>query len=424
MNRSFFLFKALPVALAMGTAWAARGQVGHEYGAAWAGGIGVAAVLAVSGRADWHRRLPTIVALGAIAWGVSGIISYGKVVGYGHTADFLNTGYGLLMLLFIGMLYGFLGGGITALALESPADKPVDWATVFTQMTAGALIVWGLLIYELEYFMTPPRSELWAACLGACLALGWYLYRNGFSQSLISASYSALGAGFGFAIGNFLQRLGNTTGLAFNWWNVMEYSIGFFGGLGMAYGILRSPWKESQKHHKTSNAIGWGFLLFIIPLIVCVEAMNTETMKGNGAGLGMANPLLFAHTWQMVAAIVSIACIWGLTLYLKPLNDIVEGKVRFFTLLYLTWYILISNMISGTWLRPEFSSQHLYWLNLLVLFFFFRQKNKPAEISLLTKPSGWRPIIRLVLTVITIVLILALLAVQWLVARPSAEGRF
>ena len=42
--------KTLPVALALGTGWAARGQIGHEYGAAWAGAICVLAVICLSGR--------------------------------------------------------------------------------------------------------------------------------------------------------------------------------------------------------------------------------------------------------------------------------------------------------------------------------------------------------------------------------------
>ncbi|MEJ0101476.1 MAG: hypothetical protein WDO19_02475 [Bacteroidota bacterium] len=73
------------------------------------------------------------------------MISYGQVVGYGHTPDFLNTGYGLLMLMVIGALYGFIGGGITGLALESTPAKKVDWAALFTQLFAGGFLFWAFL---------------------------------------------------------------------------------------------------------------------------------------------------------------------------------------------------------------------------------------------------------------------------------------
>lgn len=257
---SLFFNRMLPVALALGTAWAARGQIGHEYGATWAAAIGILTIIAISGRKDWFDRLPVIVVLGAIAWGAGGMISYGKIVGYGHAADYLNVSYGLLMLVIIGALYGFLGGGITALALSTTPEHKVDWAAVFTQMFAGGYLFWGFFIFQLEWFMTPPRSELWAACMGAALALGWYLYRNGYTYALRTAFYSALGAGFGFGFGNFLQRMGHTSGIKFNWWNVMEYSIGFFGGLGMAYGIFsNSKWPKTVAPGKASNIIAWCF---------------------------------------------------------------------------------------------------------------------------------------------------------------------
>ncbi|MEJ0101477.1 MAG: hypothetical protein WDO19_02480 [Bacteroidota bacterium] len=50
MKRSTLLWKRmLPTAMALGTAWAARGQIGHEYGAAWAAAIGILTVIALSG---------------------------------------------------------------------------------------------------------------------------------------------------------------------------------------------------------------------------------------------------------------------------------------------------------------------------------------------------------------------------------------
>lgn len=43
----------LIVAMSLGTAWAIRGQFGHEQGAAWAGAIGGLALVLVSHRKDW-----------------------------------------------------------------------------------------------------------------------------------------------------------------------------------------------------------------------------------------------------------------------------------------------------------------------------------------------------------------------------------
>ncbi|HYH56438.1 MAG TPA: hypothetical protein VD772_07490, partial [Anseongella sp.] len=243
MPRQGSLLKyCITVALTLATAWAIRGQFGHEHGAAWAGALGMLAVILVSGRRDWYVRAPAIVAVSALAWGVGGVMSYGKVVGYGRSDDFTNVLYGLSMLFIIGGLYGFIGGGLTGLSLEGREKQKVDWAALITQMIAGGFLFWAVLIYQLGYHMTPPRSEAWAGCLGASFALGWFLYRNGHHSSLRVALHTALGAGFGFAFGNFIQTLGTVSGISFNWWNAMEYSLGFFGGLGMAYGIAREKW--------------------------------------------------------------------------------------------------------------------------------------------------------------------------------------
>ena len=170
MTKKYLL---LFTALALGLGWAIRGHFGHEWGAAWAGAMGALAIILAFGRHDWVRNAPTLAALGGIGWAIGGIMSYGIVIGYCRGNDFLNVAYGYSMLAVIGGLYGFLGGGFFGLGLESTDDKKPNWAALIAQMVAGAYLAWGFLIYQLEWFMTPPRSELWAACLGAAAALAW-----------------------------------------------------------------------------------------------------------------------------------------------------------------------------------------------------------------------------------------------------------
>src|SRR5690625_5850073 len=86
--------------------------------------------------------------------------------------------------------------------------------------------------------MTPPISELWAACLGAAFALAWYLKRNQFESAFFTAMTTMLGAGFGFGFGNFLQTMGQGMQIGSNWWIVMGNSFDFLGGLGRANGIF------------------------------------------------------------------------------------------------------------------------------------------------------------------------------------------
>ncbi|MBX2923509.1 MAG: hypothetical protein KF746_15010 [Chitinophagaceae bacterium] len=428
MNTSSLFFKRmLPVALALGTAWAARGQIGHEYGATWAAAIGIFTVIALSGRQDWYDRLPTIVALGAIAWGAGGMISYGKIVGYGHASDYLNTSYGLVMLMIIGALYGFMGGGITGLALENTSGKKVDWASLLVQMFAGGYLFWGFFIFQLEWLMTPPRSELWAGCMGASLALGWYLYRNGYTHAFRTAFFSALGAGFGFGFGNFLQRMGHASGITFNWWNVMEYSIGFFGGLGMSYGIYSSKkWPVTVAPDKVSNGAGWVFLMIILPAINLVEAAGTKRLADEGQALQVADPAHFVFTWQCILWVMSAMFAIYLTWYYKPghITGSQNKNIRV-TLVYLTWYILISNFISAIWYTPKFVSQHLYWVNLVAIgWMLYRYREKDAY-----EPAGashpyTSTLLKWWAAALVIILIISYVAISIGYVHKNAQLRF
>jgi hypothetical protein len=260
-NKQTFL-SILAVAMALGTAWAVRGRFGHEQGAAWAGAIGALCLILVAKRRDWYDKAFRIAMAAAFGWGISGVMSYGVIVGYGRGTDFLNVFYGLLMLFVVGVLYGFLGGGLFGLALIDSRENKVKWHAVLTEMIAVGLLTYAVLINQLEWLMTPPRSEMWAACLGASIALAWFVARNQYHGVMKVAVWSALGAGFGFAFGNFLQVMGNVSGIGFNFWNVMEYSIGFFGGAGMAYATLTSSWPTGAAASTPPTAgcgpPGWG----------------------------------------------------------------------------------------------------------------------------------------------------------------------
>ena len=272
----------LIVGLTLGTAWAIRGQFGHEQGAAWAGGIGALALVLVSQRKDWYSKILLITLSSAIGWGAGGMISYGQVVGYGRSMDFLNSSYGLLMLFVIGALFGLLGGGFVGLTLGSSREKRINWGCLIAEMAAGGLIAYSFLIDQLEILMTPPRSEAWAVCLGAGLAMVWHMVRNKHNSPLRVALFSALGAGFGFAFGNFLQILGNVMEISFNMWNVMEYSIGFFGGIAMAYGVFTSEWpEESLIPERWENRTAFLLTFVFIPFIVFNQSRLYHVLLGN-----------------------------------------------------------------------------------------------------------------------------------------------
>jgi hypothetical protein len=128
MKSKGLVFNLIIAGMTLGTTWAIRGQFGHEQGAAWAGAVGAIVILLIANRQDWYNKLFKVTLAAAIGWGIGGMMSYGRVVGYGRGTDFINVYYGLLMLFVIGGLYGFLGGGLFGLTLSDSQKNRVKVA--------------------------------------------------------------------------------------------------------------------------------------------------------------------------------------------------------------------------------------------------------------------------------------------------------
>lgn len=419
-------------AVTLGLGWAMRGHFGHEWGASWAGAMGSLAILLVSGRKDWIGRAPSLTALGAVGWAAGGMMSYGIVIGYCRSLSFPNALYGYAMLAVIGGLYGFIGGGLFGLGLESGEEKKPKWASLITQMFAGGFLVWGLLIYQMEWLMTPPRSELWAGCLGAAMALGWFLSRSGFKRALRVAAYSALGAGFGFSFGNFLQTAGSAAGIPYNWWNVMEFTLGFFGGLGMAYAVLTRGWPGSLKPSRTGNWIAILFVFLFIPATNYFNGFTRERFTQLAQNLDIAHAGLYAGQ-QLLYGGVSVLVFALIALF--TWRSCTGGKDRsesycIPSLLLITslHYNLFCYLRLGTFYR-SFSLAHsdsTYIFILLLLFFawYFTLRKKDVWPVEVTRDENWKRwgIILAVLGIV--ILVMAGISVNMHAGLPGAHERF
>ncbi len=363
----------LIVAMALATAWAIRGQFGHEQGAAWAGAIGGLALVLVSGRKDWYNKMMLVALSSAVGWGAGGMISYGKVVGYGFADNFINAYYGLAMLFVIGGLFGLLGGGLVGLSLDSTKENRVRWGALLSEMTVGGLISYYFLIEQIGFKMTPPRSEAWAVCLGAGLAMLWYMAREKRNSAVRVAFYAMLGGGIGFSFGNFLQVLGNTWQIPFNMWNVMEYSIGFFGGSGMAYGVFSSKWpKQIPNAKKWEN---WSALLIVvlfIPLIVYRESLTYDHIARRLESLPNIESIAATSTVMVLLVLLAtvVAIFWKFKKEEFSQKDVL---VTFFTML--TAYAFMSYAVTGIFGGEMHLNHHLYVLNIIFIFALLRSKS-------------------------------------------------
>ena len=411
----------LIVAMSLATAWAIRGQFGHEQGAAWAGGIGALALVMVSQRKDWYNKMMLIALASAIGWGAGGMISYGVVVGYGRADNFINVFYGLSMLFVIGALFGLLGGGLVGLVLDSTSKNKVKWGRLISEMTAGGLIGYFFLVEQIGFFMTPPRSEAWAVIFGAGLAMLWYMAREKRNSALRVAIFSALGGGFGFGFGNFLQVLGNVLEIDFNMWNVMEYSIGFFGGSGMAYGVFSSVWpKDDAVPEKWVNRVSMFLVAVFIPLIVFRESLTREHfMKRLGDIPNLESVATLSNAFVIVILLAMIITIcWKLKDAGYKKSD-----VMLFFFLYLIVYILVSYAITGMFAGKTELNHHLYVVNIVLIFILLRRNNQAVFDTLTDKVTTKRWFIYL-LVIIAVLAILSLIAINIHGELGGSHNRF
>jgi MFS family permease len=399
----------LIVAMSLATAWAIRGQFGHEQGAAWAGAIGGLALVLVSQRKDWYNKMVLVALASAIGWGAGGMISYGKVVGYGHADNFINAFYGLSMLFVIGALFGLLGGGLVGLVLDSTEKNKVKWGTLIAEMVAGGLIAYFFLIEQIGFKMTPPRSEAWAIIFGSGLAMLLHMAREKRNSAIRVAIYSALGGGFGFAFGNFLQVVGNVMEIPFNMWNVMEYSIGFFGGSGMAYGVYSSKWPiDESKPKKWVNRIALFVITVFIPLIVYRETLAYEHLLKRLGEISNIESIAFMSTTAAAVILVLVAVF----LFWKLRDGAYKKKeIALFLFVYLSSYIVMSYVVTGLFAGKMAINHHLYLLNIILIFVLFKKGKFHETVTTTGKIDAKKWFVYL-LAILIVIALLALIAIN------------
>jgi hypothetical protein len=395
------------VGMSLGTAWAIRGQFGHEQGAAWAGAIGSLSILLVAKRKDWLLKAFSVTLAGAVGWGLGGMMSYGMVVGYGRSTDFVNVFYGLLMLFVIGGLYGFIGGGFFGFALLNPKKTEVKWPRLIVEMVVSGLVFYFFMIEQFGWNMTPPRAEHWAICFGLAVALTAHLIRNKQYAPLRVAVFAGLGGGFGFAFGNFLQVLGRVSEIDFNFWNVMEYSLGFFGGLGMSYGAFTARWEENEEDALRNNEIlSLLGVSFLIPCIVWQQSFTSERIYKMLGKINFSDIDLGTNVTLLLSLVLILAFSTFYYFRIKTLNTnkllFSEIKIFFFGLFGI--YIVYSWLITGAFLSTYRIEQYLYLVNFVIIILLIN-RTEVSFVNIEMNIKSW------LFGLIGVVLLIAVLAV-------------
>ena len=420
----------LITALTLGLGWAIRGHFGHWWGASWAGGMGVIALLLAIGREDWLKRLPVLALLGAIGWGFGGVMSYGVVIGYGRSIELLNSAYGYAMLFVIGGLYGFIGGGLFGIGLSTDKKKKIDWMRLLLEMfVVGSLAYWFIII-EMEWLMTPPRDESWAICLGSASALAWYQYRSGNINALRVAIFSGLGGGIGFAFGNFIQTLGAVSGISYNWWNVMEFTLGFFGGVGMTYGVISSGWSEKAEPSKRANFISLSVLVFVIPAINIFQSFESGKIIQLAERLKLSDAVKFASSIQLIVWVLLVVFTFISFHVWKRIsigNDIKKNGIillLLYSLLYTIYGVIRTGWVYSESFVANSVTTYLILLPVIISLLFLNKENNYLVSNESTNLESMQYWGKVVVGLILFFFIIALISTGSHDGLPGAHNRF
>ena len=297
------ILRVLVVALSLSIGWGIRGNFGHEIGAMLPGALAAVAVVLLSGRADWHRRVAYFATAGALGWSAGGSMSYMQVIAYTHSGHSATVLYGFACLFALGFLWAAPGGAATAIPalvtreqltsfaapiiavaviwsatvagvtlwdrvdVDFRQESPLYWydtdwlgalgvivavlglaavrrqwdfaSTLLMHAAIGWWIAFLLLVPGLGLRMTPPRGDNWAGAIGIVAGLLVFFRRRQLPAAIYATIATGTIGGVGFA-GATLIKLGwIATGLSANWHSVLEQSYGFINGIGVAIVMFR-----------------------------------------------------------------------------------------------------------------------------------------------------------------------------------------
>lgn len=263
----------LTTAMAGGMGWGIRGQYGHETGAMIAGVLVSLNLvfLFCPGNASIH--VIRAAALGTIAMGFGGSMTYGQTVGLTHdtplVGNWASLRWGMLGLAIKGGVWIGFSGFFLGLGLGGKRYRPFEMFLLVIGMLTAVVAGWWLfnsphnpenkrlpLLYFSDHWHWEPgvelkhRPEIWGGLW--CALVTGVLYaalakKDSLARNL--ALWGMLGGALGFPLGQAFQAtnawnpdffresfIGSFTRY-FNWWNIMETTFGTVMGAVLGLGL-------------------------------------------------------------------------------------------------------------------------------------------------------------------------------------------
>jgi hypothetical protein len=151
----------------------------------------------------------------------------------------------------------------------------------------------------------------------------------------------------------------------------MEYSVGFFGGAGLCYGVLTSQWeKEEETRLPTKQLFHLSMVALIIPFIIWQQSFVWKKIEETYSPLlqGDTSFINAAIRWFTLILIVGVATYWINRYRQKGMTEPLEIQ-KFF---YSHWllYTVLSLIITGAFISIYRIEQYLYLVNYLIVIAF------------------------------------------------------
>ncbi len=325
-------------ALAGAMGWGIRGQYGHETGAMIAGLlVSLVLILLICPNAPLLNVMRA-AALGTIAIGFGGSMTYGQTVGLTHDVELIGNWpalrWGMLGLAVKGGIWIGFAGAFLGLGLGGIRYRAIEMLLVMLGLLGLCWIGIRLLnepfdpdrhILPRIYFSDDwrwepgaslkPRREVWGGLLFALIGLIVYaMWRRGDTLAFRMALWGMLGGAIGFPLGQTLQAFHAWNPEVFrsgfwvwldpriNWWNWMETTFGAVMGGALGLGLWLNHGRvrlvdETSKSH-IPLVVACGLLAIHIGLLASVEFLSLRIVDS-------------LYDFGLILGLIPIVCVIG-----------------------------------------------------------------------------------------------------------------
>lgn len=330
-------------ALAGGMGWGIRGQYGHESGAMVPGLLLCLTLVFIMCPRLTSRQAARAVALGAIAMGIGGTMTYGQTIGLTQNPPLIGNAeawrWGMLGLAIKGGIWIGFAGAFLGIGLGGKRYRALEMLWCMLALIGAFYIGKALLnspfdpanralppiYFSASWYWQPeatveelkPRPEYWGGLLASLVALLIYtrFWRND-ALSFRLGLWGILGGAIGFPLGQSLQSAHAWNPECYksgiwlrldphmNWWNMMETTFGATMGAILALGLWLNreriqPAEDPEAIKKSMPALlAWVILIIHLTLVVVSDQTDMPVLNE-------------VYEMGIVLVALPIVAIWG-----------------------------------------------------------------------------------------------------------------